>query len=71
VLVHRFPVASVIIRRFSKRTTKAAKGAMGETSALSTAIMESLDGVKIVKMENREAYEEAAWPPWSSAASIT
>ena len=41
-----------------KKTTKAAKGAMGETSNLSTAIMESLDGVKIVKMENREAYEE-------------
>ncbi len=53
------PVASLIMRGFSKKTTKAAKGAMGETSNLSTAIMESLDGVKIVKMENREAYEEA------------
>jgi len=53
------PVASVLTRRFSRKTTKAAKGAMGETSNLSTAIMESLDGVKIVKMENREAYEEA------------
>ena len=52
------PVASLFIRRFSKKTTKAAKGAMGETSNLSTAIMGSLDGVKIVKMENREAYEE-------------
>jgi subfamily B ATP-binding cassette protein MsbA len=52
------PVASLFMRRFSKKTTKAAKGAMGETSNLSTAIMESLDGVKIVKMENREAYEE-------------
>jgi subfamily B ATP-binding cassette protein MsbA len=52
------PVASLFIRRFSRKTTKAAKGAMGETSNLSTAIMESLDGVKIVKMENREAYEE-------------
>jgi subfamily B ATP-binding cassette protein MsbA len=46
------------MRRFYKRTTKAAKGAMAETSALSTAIMESLDGVRIVKIENREAYEE-------------
>jgi subfamily B ATP-binding cassette protein MsbA len=53
------PVASAIMRRFSKRTRKAAKGAMAETSALSTAIMESLDGVRIVKIENREAYEEA------------
>ena len=53
------PVASLIMRRFSRKTSKAAKGAMGETSNLSTAIMESLDGIKIVKMENREAYEEA------------
>ncbi|HWU15169.1 MAG TPA: ABC transporter ATP-binding protein [Caulobacter sp.] len=52
------PVASLAMRRFSKKTVKAAKGAMGETSNLSTAIMESLDGIKIVKMENREAYEE-------------
>jgi subfamily B ATP-binding cassette protein MsbA len=52
------PLAGLIMRNFSKRTTKAAKGAMSETSNLSTAIMESLDGVKIVKMENREAYEE-------------
>jgi subfamily B ATP-binding cassette protein MsbA len=53
------PVASNIMRRFSKRTRKAARGAMTETSALSTAVMESLDGVKIVKIENREAFEEA------------
>jgi subfamily B ATP-binding cassette protein MsbA len=59
VLVLVFPVSGVIMRRFSKRTTKAARGAMVETSALSTAIMESLDGVRVVKLENREAYEEA------------
>ena len=53
------PVATWIMRRFARRTTKAAKGAMVETSALSTAIMESLDGVRVVKLENREAYEEA------------
>jgi subfamily B ATP-binding cassette protein MsbA len=52
------PVASTVMQRFSKRTRKAAQGAMTETSALSTAVMESLDGVKIVKMENREAFEE-------------
>ena len=40
-------------------TVVGAKGAMAETSALSTAVMESLDGVKIVKIENREAYEQA------------
>ncbi len=59
VLVVAAPAATSIMRRFSKRTTKAAKGAMAETSALSTAIMESLDGVRVVKIENREAYEEA------------
>jgi subfamily B ATP-binding cassette protein MsbA len=53
------PGASLIMRRFSKRTSKAARGAMAETSALSSAIMESLDGVRVVKIENREAYEEA------------
>ena len=59
VLVLAAPIATWIMRRFAKRTTKAAKGAMAETSALSTAIMESLDGVRVVKLENREAYEEA------------
>ncbi|MDB5458711.1 MAG: ABC-type multidrug transport system, ATPase and permease component, partial [Caulobacteraceae bacterium] len=58
ILVAAAPVASWIMRRFSKRTVKAARGAMAETSALSTAIMESLDGVRVVKIENREAYEE-------------
>jgi subfamily B ATP-binding cassette protein MsbA len=53
------PIATTIMRRFSRRSSKAAKGAMAETSALSTAIMESLDGVRIVKIENRESYEEA------------
>ncbi len=53
------PAASVLMQRFSKRASKAATGAMGETSALASAIMEALDGIRIVKMENREDYEEA------------
>jgi len=53
------PIASSVMGRYSKSTKKAAQGAMAETSALSTAVMESLDGIKIVKMENREAFEEA------------
>jgi len=53
------PFAGRLMRRFSKRSKKAAKGAMAATSDLSTALMESLDGVRVVKMENREAYEEA------------
>ncbi|MBS0295312.1 MAG: ATP-binding cassette domain-containing protein [Proteobacteria bacterium] len=53
------PLVGMVIQRFAKQTRKAAQGAMAETSNLSTAMMESLDGVKIVKIENREAYEEA------------
>ncbi len=53
------PFAGRLMRRFSRRSKKAAKGAMAATSDLSTALMESLDGVRVVKMENREAYEEA------------
>ena len=53
------PIATVFMRRFMRRATKAASGAMAATSSLSTAIMEGLDGVRVVKMENREAYEEA------------
>jgi ATP-binding cassette, subfamily B, bacterial MsbA len=58
LLIVALPASTWIMRRFAKRTTKAARGAMVETSALSTAIMESLDGVRVVKLENREAYEE-------------
>ena len=53
------PLAGFIMRRFHTLTRKATKGTMAETSSLSTAIMESLDGVKVVKVENREAAEEA------------
>ncbi len=59
VLLVALPISTWIMRRFSRRTTKAARGAMAETSVLSSAIMESLDGVRVVKIENREAYEEA------------
>lgn len=58
-LVVAAPLSTWVMRRFSKRTVKATKGAMAETSALSTAIMESLDGVRVVKIDNREGYEEA------------
>ncbi len=53
------PLTAVILRRFMRQAIRAAKGAMNATGALSTAIMEGLDGVRVVKMENREAYEEA------------
>src|SRR5579859_1871140 len=52
------PLVALSLRRFLRRATHAATGAMTATGALSTAIMEGLDGVRVVKMENREGYEE-------------
>jgi subfamily B ATP-binding cassette protein MsbA len=53
------PFASRLMGRFSRRSKKAAKGAMAATGVLSSTLMESLDGVRVVKMENREAAEQA------------
>ncbi|ESQ87747.1 multidrug ABC transporter permease [Asticcacaulis sp. AC460] len=52
------PVISAVMTKYLKQTRKAAQGAMDETSSLSTAIMESLDGIRIVKVANQEAFEE-------------
>ena len=52
------PVVLVVLRRFSGLTNSAARGAMAATSTLTAALLESLDGVRVIKMENREAYEE-------------
>jgi subfamily B ATP-binding cassette protein MsbA len=53
------PVISFALRWFVRRTRSAAQSAMDETSALSTAVLESLDGIKVIKIEGREADEEA------------
>ena len=53
------PLLGVVMDRFTRWSRAAAIGAMKETSSLSTAIMEGIDGVKVVKIDNREAYEEA------------
>ncbi len=53
------PILGAVMGRYLRATSRAAKGAMAETSTLSTAIMESLDGVKIVKISNQETAEEA------------
>ncbi len=53
------PILSWVLSQFQRSTKKAAEGAMAETSALSTAVMESLDGVRLIKIDNRETYEEA------------
>ena len=52
------PLVSWVMGGFARRTKKAAEGAMGETAALSTALMESLDGVKVIQIEGREADEQ-------------
>ena len=59
LLVVVAPIVALVMRQFVNRTRDAANMAMDETSALSTAVMESLDGIKIVKIETREADEEA------------
>jgi subfamily B ATP-binding cassette protein MsbA len=53
------PVLSALMQNFNRWSRKAAIGGMTETSSLSTAIMEGIDGVKVVKIDNREAFEEA------------
>ena len=52
------PLIAYILRRFGKRMRKATTGAMIETGNLSTALMENLDGVRLIKIENREAAEQ-------------
>ncbi len=51
------PLLAAVIQRFSRWTKKAAVKGMAETAGLSSAIMEGIDGVKTVKVDNREAYE--------------
>ncbi len=53
------PAAALILNRFMRQAIRAARGAMDATGALSTAILEGLDGVRVVKIETREAHEEA------------
>jgi subfamily B ATP-binding cassette protein MsbA len=52
------PIVMLVFRRFSRQTRHAASGAMVATSTLASALMESLDGVREIKMENREHSEE-------------
>lgn len=59
VVLLGIPLITLIMRQFSRRSRKAAVGAMAETENLSTALMENLDGVRVIKIENRETAEEA------------
>ena len=51
------PIIATVLGRYNRATKKAAQGAMAETSSLSSAILESLDGVRIVKINNQEDEE--------------
>ena len=53
------PLLVWVLRRFLRQAISSAEGAMQATGHLSTAMLEGLDGVRVVKMENREADEEA------------
>jgi subfamily B ATP-binding cassette protein MsbA len=53
------PLLGILMERFTRWSKAAAIGAMKETSSLSTAIMEGIDGVKVVKIDNREDFEQA------------
>ena len=52
------PILGYSLRMFSRRSVTAATGAMRATGDLSTAMMEGLGGIRVVKMEGRETYEE-------------
>ena len=52
------PIVGWVLSDYSKRTTKAARGVMEGNASLTTAILESLDGVRVVKMEGREDFEQ-------------
>lgn len=53
------PVIILFLRGFSRRAGQAAKGAMDATSEVSTSLLESLDGIRIIKLENRQGDETA------------
>lgn len=53
------PIIAAVLSGYIKRTKAAAEGAMQATSTLSTAIMESLDGIRIIKINNQEDAEES------------
>ena len=59
VVLCGMPAVNLVLRRFSKKARKAAVGAMAEPTVLSTALMENLDGVRLVKIEIREDAEDA------------
>ena len=53
------PVVGWVLRESSRRSASSSVSSMDANAALATAIMESLVGVRVVKMEGREEFEKA------------
>jgi len=51
------PLVAWVLRDFSKRANRAMRGASDGAAALTTVVLESLAGVRVVKMEGREDFE--------------
>jgi len=53
------PAIGWVLREFSKRVHNAIRGSLDGNAALATAILESLGGARVAKIEGREDYETA------------
>jgi subfamily B ATP-binding cassette protein MsbA len=51
------PVIAWVLRTFSKLTSAGVKSSMDVNAVMVTQVLESLDGVRVVKMEGREDFE--------------
>jgi subfamily B ATP-binding cassette protein MsbA len=52
------PVIAWVLRAFSKLTSAGVKSSMDVNAVMVTQVLESLDGVRVVKMEGREDFEK-------------
>jgi subfamily B ATP-binding cassette protein MsbA len=52
------PIVAWVLKDASRRTSKGQTGSMDANAALASAILESLDGIRVVKMEGREDFEK-------------
>lgn len=52
------PLVGFVLRAFGRRSGRAARDAMATTADLTAALLESLDGARVVKIDGREAFEE-------------
>ena len=53
------PIAALFLRRFGKKTRKAARRGLETTGDLSTLVSETLKGIRVVKAYGREGHEYA------------